>query len=70
MALCLSLKFIVPKAQTTTALDLFADDPVSERESRNGRFTAYTIEMWHSCDEVIAVYRCVAQVPSHFVKRE
>ena len=57
-------KFIVPKAQTTTVLDLFADDPVSERESRNGRFTAYTMEMYvHSCDEVIAVYQRVAQVP-------
>ena len=64
MALHLSFKFIVPKEQTSTVLELFADDPVRARESRNGRFTAYTMEMYvHSCDEVIAIYQRVAQVP-------
>jgi putative lipoic acid-binding regulatory protein len=57
-------KFIVPKEQTGAVLDLFADDPVQSRESKNGRFTAYTMEMQvHSCDEVIAIYQRVAQVP-------
>ena len=57
-------KFIVPKEETETVLSLFADDPVRERESKNGRFTAYTMEMQvHSCDEVIAIYQRVAQVP-------
>lgn len=57
-------KFIVPKDQTEAVLELFADDPVQSRESRSGRFTAYTMEMQvHSCDEVIAIYQRVAQVP-------
>lgn len=57
-------KFIVPKDQCERVLELFADDPVRANESRNGRFTAYTMEMhMHSCDEVIAIYQRVAQVP-------
>ncbi|MEM7792458.1 MAG: DUF493 domain-containing protein [Verrucomicrobiota bacterium] len=57
-------KFIVPKDQTEAVLDLFADDPVKARESSTGRFIAYTMEMnMHSCDEVIAVYQRVAQIP-------
>jgi putative lipoic acid-binding regulatory protein len=57
-------KFIVPKAQSQTVLDLFADDPVQANESSSGRFIAYTMEMhMHSCDEVIAVYQRVAQIP-------
>jgi putative lipoic acid-binding regulatory protein len=57
-------KFIVPKEHTQAVLDLFADDPVKANESKNGRFTAYTMEMhMHSCDEVIAIYQRVAQVP-------
>jgi len=59
-----TFKFIVPKAQSETVLDLFADDPVSANESSSGRFIAYTMEMhMHSCDEVIAIYQRVAQVP-------
>ena len=57
-------KFIVPKDQCQTVLDLFADDPVKANESSSGRFTAYTMEMhMHSSDEVIAIYQRVAQVP-------
>lgn len=57
-------KFIVPKDQTETVLALFADDPVRAKESSSGRFIAYTMEMhMHSCDEVIAIYQRVAQVP-------
>lgn len=57
-------KFIVPKDQTQAVLDLFADDPVQARESRTGRFIAYTMEMHvHSCDEVIAIYQRVSQIP-------
>ena len=57
-------KFIVPKEQTQSVLNLFADDPVKARESKNGRFIAYTMEIHvHSCDEVIAIYQRVAQVP-------
>ena len=56
-------KFIAPKAQAQTVLELFADDPVKANESASGRFIAYTIEMqMHSCDEVIAIYQKVAQV--------
>lgn len=57
-------KFIVPKDQTETVLELFADDPVRAKESSSGRFIAYTMEMnMHSCDEVIAIYQRVAQIP-------
>ena len=57
-------KFIAPKAQAQTVLELFADDPVKANESANGRFIAYTVEMQvHSCDEVIAIYQKVSQVP-------
>ena len=57
-------KFIVPAAQIKTVLDLFADDPVQERKSSNGRFTAFTLELYvHSSDEVIAIYQRVAQIP-------
>jgi len=57
-------KFIVPKGQSKQVLDLFADDPVKANESSTGRFIAYTMEMnMHSCDEVIAIYQRVAQVP-------
>lgn len=57
-------KFIVPKEQCETVLALFADDPVQAKESSTGRFVAYTMEMnMHSCDEVIAIYQRVAQVP-------
>ena len=57
-------KFIVPKDQCETVLELFADDPVRANESSSGRFIAYTMEMHvHSCDEVIAIYQRVAQVP-------
>jgi putative lipoic acid-binding regulatory protein len=56
-------KFIVPKDQCDTVLELFADDPVKANESSNGRFIAYTMEMHvRSCDEVIAIYQRVAQV--------
>ncbi len=57
-------KFIVPRDHSEQVLDLFADDPVTANESSSGRFIAYTMEMnMHSCDEVIAVYQRVAQVP-------
>lgn len=57
-------KFIVPKDQCQTVLDLFADDPVKANESSSGRFIGYTMEMnMHSSDEVIAIYQRVAQVP-------
>ena len=56
---CIFFKFIVPKEQTSTVLELFADDPVRARESRNGHFTAYTMEMYAPCDEVIAIYQRV-----------
>lgn len=57
-------KFIVPKDQAEAVLELFADDPVKANESSGGRFVAYTMEMhMHSCDEVIAIYQRVAQVP-------
>ena len=59
-----TFKFIVPRDQTETVLNLFADDPVSERPSRSGKYTAYTMEMYvHSADEVFAIYQRVAQVP-------
>lgn len=59
-----TFKFIVPKAQTATVLELFADDPVQANESSSGRFMAYTMEIYvHSCDEVIALYQRVAAVP-------
>ena len=59
-----TFKFIVPSEESDTVLDLFADDPVREKESANGRFIAYTMEMqMHSCDEVIAIYQRVARVP-------
>ena len=58
-------KFIVPKAYTETVLELFADDPVRAKESKNGRFVAYTMEMqMHSSAEVIAIYQRVAQIPN------
>lgn len=57
-------KFIVPEAQIETVLELFADDPLQERKSSKGRFTAFTLELYvHSSDEVIAIYQRVAQVP-------
>lgn len=57
-------KFIVPKAHIETVLDLFADDPVQARESSNGRFTAFTLELHvNSSDEVIAIYQRAAQIP-------
>ena len=57
-------KFIVPKEQCGQVLELFADDPVKANASSTGRFTAYTMEIHvHSCDEVIAIYQRVAQVP-------
>jgi len=57
-------KFIVPKEQSESVLELFADDPVKANESSSGRFIAYTMEMhMHSCDEVIAIYQRVAQIP-------
>jgi len=58
-------KFIVPKESVNEVLELFADDPVQERESRNGRFISLTMEMHvHSSDEIIAIYQRVAQVPN------
>jgi putative lipoic acid-binding regulatory protein len=58
-------KFIVPKEHTETVLALFADDPVRARESSSGRFTAYTMELhMNSCDEVIAIYQRVTQIPN------
>ncbi|WP_269526059.1 DUF493 domain-containing protein [Coraliomargarita parva] len=57
-------KFIVPIESAESVLGLFADDPVQERPSSSGRYIAYTMEMHvHSCDEVIAIYQRVAQVP-------
>ena len=59
-----TFKFIVPKEQTETVLELFADDPVSERPSKSGKYTAYTMEIFvHSADEVFAIYQRVARVP-------
>lgn len=57
-------KFIVPVDQAESVLNLFADNPVQALESKNGRFIAYTMEIHvHSCDEVIAIYQRVAQIP-------
>ena len=57
-------KFIVPVDQVESVLNLFADNPVQAREPKNGRFIAYTMEIHvHSCDEVIAIYQRVAQIP-------
>lgn len=59
-----TFKFIVPKDQSEAVLDLFADDPVRANESSSGRFIAYTMEIYvHSCDEVIALYQRVGNVP-------
>ena len=59
-----TFKFIVPSEESDTVLDLFADDPVREKKSANGRFIAYTMEMqMHSSDEVIAIYQRAACVP-------
>ena len=59
-----TFKFIVPREESGAVLDLFADDPVREKESANGRFVAFTMEMrMRSCDEVIAIYQRVARVP-------
>ena len=58
-----TFKFIAPKTQAQTVLELFADDPVKANESAGGRFIAYTIEMqMHSSDEVIAIYQKAAQI--------
>ena len=58
-------KFIVPRESIGQVLELFADDPVETKESRNGRFVSLTMEMhMHSGDEVIAVYQRVARVPN------
>ncbi len=60
-----TFKFIVPKEASDQVLDLFADDPVRTKESSNGRYIAFTMEMqMHSCDEVIAIYQRVARIPN------
>ncbi|MFP4202859.1 MAG: DUF493 family protein [Opitutales bacterium] len=60
-----TFKFIVPDEEKTTLLELFADAPVRQRPSANGRFIAYTIELYmHSSDEVISIYQRAAQVPN------
>lgn len=57
-------KFIVPMEQKKAILDLFSDDPVQARESANGRYIAYTMELYmHSSDEVISIYQRAANVP-------
>ncbi len=58
-----TFKFIVPKDKTREVLDLFADDPVSERESKSGRFISYTMEMHvESADHVLSLYNRVSHI--------
>ena len=58
-----TFKFIVPKDKTSEVLDLFADDPVSERASKSGRFISYTMEMYvESADHVLSLYNRVSHI--------
>ena len=58
-----TFKFIVPRDKTDEVLSLFADDPVSERPSRSGRFISYTMEMYvESSDHVVSIYNRVSHI--------
>ena len=58
-----TFKFIVPKDKTSEVLNLFADDPVSARESRSGRFISYTMEMYvESANHVVSIYNRVSHI--------
>ena len=58
-----TFKFIVPKDKCTVFLSLFADDPVSERPSKSGRYISYTMDMHvESADHVISIYNRVSHI--------
>ncbi len=58
-----TFKFIVPQEKCTEVLSLFADDPVSERPSKNGRYISYTMDMHvESADHVISIYNRVSHI--------
>ncbi len=58
-----TFKFIVPVDKTEEVLGLFADDPVSERPSKSGRYISYTMEMHvESADHVLSLYNRVSHI--------
>ncbi len=59
-----TFKFIVPTTNLKDLTELFPEEKLSFRESKNGKFTSVTMESTMcSSGEVAAVYQKAAQVP-------
>lgn len=59
-----TFKFIVPKGSEEQMRKLFPMHTPSERSSKNGNYTSFTIQMMMpSTDAVIAVYQEASVVP-------
>lgn len=53
-----SFKFVVPSAQRSEIEQLFVGDHMSEKRSKNGKYTSFTItKTVESSSEIIAAYR-------------
>ncbi len=59
-----TFKFIVPETQKHLVFNLFeAQDDISTRSSRNGRYVSVTAKCrMHSSEEVIAVYEAAYNI--------
>ena len=56
-------KFIVPKNLKNVIPEMFPDENISTRESKEGNYISYTIEiMMKSSDEVISIYEEVHKI--------
>lgn len=56
-------KFIVPRPELDALKDALEAEPEKERASRKGNYVSVTVREWvASSDEVIAVYKSVAEV--------
>lgn len=56
-------KFIVPKAQQSTFLDLFPSEKFEKKESSTGKFISFTLRrVLQSSDEVIHIYQRAYEV--------
>lgn len=59
-----TFKFIVPSSNLDELTELFPDEKLSFRESKNGKFTSVTMESTMcSSREVMDVYKKAARVP-------
>jgi putative lipoic acid-binding regulatory protein len=58
-----SLKFVVPSVQKSEISSLFSAAKISERQSKTGKYTSFTVtKKVHSSDEVVNSYKSASKI--------